>query len=116
MTTVWNIYYRDREYSRVMGDPLLGRVTAATQEEARQLAARDNTAQSQVANATAGLWAVPKAHVDRRQAIERRQAEYAFQFARQPEKCRSGVFDILQAGARHIAPRAAVISYRQAVI
>lgn len=34
----WNIYYREREYAREHGDPLLGTVTAWTKDEAERKA------------------------------------------------------------------------------
>lgn len=35
----WNIYYRDREYAKTFGDPLLGVVQAESKQQAEQIAA-----------------------------------------------------------------------------
>ncbi len=39
-TQLWGIYYRDREFARVKGDPLRTVVSAQTKEEAEQEASR----------------------------------------------------------------------------
>lgn len=36
----WNVYYADREFARLMNDPLLGTVEAETREEAERLGQR----------------------------------------------------------------------------
>lgn len=48
----WKIYHRCREYAREMGDPVLGTVTAATKQQAEQLAAQQGL------GTVAGVWAV----------------------------------------------------------
>lgn len=48
----WNIYYGSREYARVMGDPLLGQVSAATKQEAERVASKQGL------GGTGGVWAV----------------------------------------------------------
>lgn len=52
----WGIYYRDREYARVAGDPLLCIVEAESKNEAEILAWNSNLSSY---NKTAGLWASP---------------------------------------------------------
>lgn len=36
----WNVYYGDREFARLMHDPLLGTVEADTREEAERIGQR----------------------------------------------------------------------------
>lgn len=50
----WGIYYRDREYAREHGDPMLATVRAETKEEAEQIAR-----EAFVQDSGAGLWAAP---------------------------------------------------------
>lgn len=49
----WAIYYRDREYAREQGDPLLGMVEAETKEQAERLACAQGLA------GVYGVWAWP---------------------------------------------------------
>lgn len=48
----WHVYYQDAEFARLMGDPLLGTVEAATREEAERQGA------SLVPFAGGGAWVV----------------------------------------------------------
>jgi hypothetical protein len=48
----WNIYYSCREYTREVGDPCLGQVSARNKAEAERLA-------ESLGNSAVGKWAVP---------------------------------------------------------
>ncbi len=48
----WRVYYADREFAKLMNDPLLGVVLAETREEAERLGQRCITI------AGAGCWVV----------------------------------------------------------
>ncbi len=52
---MWSIYHASREYARVMGDPKIGEVEAATKDEAERIACEAGIARG------AGAWAVPGA-------------------------------------------------------
>ena len=51
----WNIYYRDREFAHLVGDPRLGTVFAASKSEAERRAIELGFS----SQAGAGVWAVP---------------------------------------------------------
>jgi hypothetical protein len=49
---LYGIYYREREYARVMGDPELGRVLAFSKEHAERKAQKQG-----ISGGTVGIWA-----------------------------------------------------------
>jgi len=55
----WTICFADREYAREVGDPDLGQVEAATQEEAIKQAHADREIARRTFGHCAGLWAYP---------------------------------------------------------
>ena len=52
----WRIYYQDREYARVQGDPCLGIVEAETKADAERIGARHGL--GALGGMVGGLWAV----------------------------------------------------------
>jgi hypothetical protein len=68
--TVWHVYYADREFARVQGDPRLGVVEAQTREEALEKAAKDASVRSRMV-AGAGLWVIEREVEERNRRIFR---------------------------------------------
>ena len=56
--TIWNVYYGSSEYARVMGDPVLGTVSARSRDTAIAKAERGEWL-TRGQSSLAGYWAAP---------------------------------------------------------
>ncbi len=60
MDILWDIYYKDREYAQMMGDPCLGQVEASSKRDAEESAYHEGM------GGIHGVWAVPAESIEQK--------------------------------------------------